>query len=260
MVDRKGFLVTIGVRTPKVVANLILTLCSTLGRGISPVSVAQDMGFRENGQEDWYPCSPTIYEDSTREPPASSTSLITLLHTKESQHNFKVSSIALSPSLSHLAIGLADGTVLLYRQLDQYLSPSGSLTSLPKARTVHESPTEPITGLGFREPSPGDEAPVVHLFIVTTNRVLCYKASGRGTGTQPVEVDEKGAALGCAVMDWKGKEIVIARTEAIFLCGTEGRGASLAYEGDISIYSVLFLALTTLQAPSHLFTPTLTTL
>jgi vacuolar protein sorting-associated protein 11 len=66
----------------------------------------------------------------------------------------QVSSIALSDTLSHLAIGLADGTVLLYRYLGQFIfSSSTSFTSIPKPRAIHESPTEPITGLGFREPT-----------------------------------------------------------------------------------------------------------
>jgi hypothetical protein len=51
---------------------------------------------------------------------------------------------------------------------------STSLTSLPKARTVHESPTEPITGLGFREPT-GDM--FGYLCVVTTNRILSYLTS-----------------------------------------------------------------------------------
>ena len=143
----------------------------------------------------------------------------------------QVSTVALSASLSHLAIGLTDGTVLLYRHLDQSLSGSTTLTALPKARIVIEAPTEPITGLGFREPTASEETPHLYLFIVTTNRVLCYQASGKGSGGSPVVVDEAGAGLGCAVMDWRAKDMVVARDEAIFLCGTDGRGPSLAYEG-----------------------------
>ncbi|KAI0374590.1 hypothetical protein BV20DRAFT_934950 [Pilatotrama ljubarskyi] len=148
-----------------------------------------------------------------------------------------VSVIALSASLSFLAIGLGDGTVILYRHLDQSIySASGSLSTLPKPRVIHESPTEPITGLGFREPT--EESPNVYLFIVTTNRVLCYQASGKGSGGTPTVVDEIGAALGCATMDWKAREIVVARDEAIYLCGTEGRGPCYAYEGPkSSIYT-----------------------
>ncbi|KAG7448346.1 uncharacterized protein BT62DRAFT_947390 [Guyanagaster necrorhizus] len=140
-----------------------------------------------------------------------------------------VSTIALSASLSYLAIGLGDGTVLLYRHLDQSLTNSTGLTSLPKPRTVHESPTEPITGLDFREPS--EDSPNLYLFVVTTNRVLSYQASGRGSGAAAVVVDEVGTGLGLATMDYRGKGIVVARDEAIYVCGTDGRGACWAYEG-----------------------------
>ncbi|KAI0271206.1 hypothetical protein BGY98DRAFT_1126715 [Russula aff. rugulosa BPL654] len=141
-----------------------------------------------------------------------------------------VTSIALSAGLDFLAIGLGDGTVILYRHLDQsILSGSASLTAIPKPRTVHESPTEPVTSVGFREPT--DETPAMYLFIATTNRVLVYQASGRGSGGAANEVHEAGAALGCAVMDWKAHDMVVARDEAIYICGAENRGSSYAYEG-----------------------------
>lgn len=133
-----------------------------------------------------------------------------------------------------LAIGLGDGTVILYRHLDQSIYfASGSLSTLPKPRIIHESPTEPITDLGFREPT--EDGPNVHLFIVTTNRVLCYQASGKGSGGNPTVVDEIGAGLGCATMDWKAREVVVARDEVIYLCGTESRGPCYAYEGESSL-------------------------
>ncbi len=157
----------------------------------------------------------------------------------------KVSTIALSATLSYLAIGLGDGTVILYRHLDQSIySTSGSLSTLPKPRVIHESPTEPITGLGFREPT--EDTPNVYLFIVTTNRTLCYQASGKGSGGTPTVVDEIGAGLGCATMDWKAREIVVARDEAIYLCGTESRGACYAYEG-----APMYELLARVQATHH---------
>lgn len=143
-----------------------------------------------------------------------------------------MTTVALSDTLSHLAIGLGDGTVILYRHLDQSLASSNSLTSLPKLRTIHESPTEPITGLGFREHP--EEMPNSYLFIVTTNHVLCYQVSGKRSGGTPAIVDEIGAGLGCAVMDWKRKDVVVARDEAIYVCNTEGRGNCWAYEGNTS--------------------------
>jgi hypothetical protein len=64
-------------------------------------------------------------------------------------------------------------------------------------------PRSPSRPLGFREPT--DETPATYLFIATTNRVLVYQASGRGSGGAASEVHEAGAALGCAVMDWKAR-------------------------------------------------------
>jgi hypothetical protein len=103
---------------------------------------------------------------------------------------------------------------------------------------VHESPTEPITGLGFKEPT--EEVPNSYLFIVTTNRVLSYQASGRNSGGVPVVIDEIGAGLGCAMMDWTARNIIVARDEAIYSCGVEGRGACYAYEGDFLVIDFVY--------------------
>ncbi|EIW86132.1 hypothetical protein CONPUDRAFT_114267 [Coniophora puteana RWD-64-598 SS2] len=160
-----------------------------------------------------------------------------------------VSSIALSSSMSYLALGFGDGTVLLYRHLDQSLfSSSSSLSALPKPRTIHESPTDPITGLGFREPDPIHDtaatvngsgavgtgtgaSPNLHLFIVTTGGVWACHVSGRGSGGASAIVDEVGCGLGCATMDWYRRNVVIARDESIYSCGIQGRENSYAYEG-----------------------------
>lgn len=139
-----------------------------------------------------------------------------------------ITTLALSATLAYLAIGLGDGTVLLYRHLDQSLASSTSLTALPKARTVHESPMEPITGLGFREAT--EDSPAVHLYIVTVNRILSYQASGRGSGSLH-EIDELGAGLNCTTMDRDAKDIFLARDEAIYICSPDGRGNCWAYEG-----------------------------
>ncbi|EPQ57796.1 hypothetical protein GLOTRDRAFT_114433 [Gloeophyllum trabeum ATCC 11539] len=174
-----------------------------------------------------------IWELGRIDPKTGAPNLLRSVKVQHTQRPHPVSTIALSASLSHLAVGLGDGTVLLYRHLDQSLfSGSTSLTSVPKPRVIHESPTEPVTGLGFREPNVDDGgAPTLHLFIVTTNRVLCYQASGRGSGGSASVVDEVGCGLGCATMDWKRRDMVIAREEAIYTCGVDGRGPCYAYEG-----------------------------
>lgn len=96
----------------------------------------------------------------------------------------------------------------------------------------------------------------VHLFIVTLSRVLRYVVAGKGAGGSPAVLDDVGGALGCAAvipprsspatpganasglqlsetqsnMGSAGK-MVIARNEAIYVIGQEGREACFAYEG-----------------------------
>ncbi|KAF8306968.1 hypothetical protein DL93DRAFT_2178260 [Clavulina sp. PMI_390] len=167
----------------------------------------------------------------------------TLLRSVKVQHGSRpdpVTTVALSSTLSHLAIGLGDGTVLLYRNLDQSLfSGSTSLTALPKPKTVHESSTEPITGLGFREPlhptgsrvsEKEKEAEQLILFIVTTARVLSYIAAGKSSGSAPTVVDEVGCGLGCTTIYERTQEMVLARDDAIYMCSPEGRGACYIIE------------------------------
>ncbi len=144
---------------------------------------------------------------------------------------------------------------------------------------IHESATEPITGLGFREPldddalsADADGATTAngsssnnnahYLFIVTTNRVLAYQASGRSSGGPAVVVDEIGSGLGCATMDWRYRNMAVARDEAIYLCGTDGRGACYAYEGKFTSASCMCVHLlkSYLQAINPLSTHTSTTL
>jgi vacuolar protein sorting-associated protein 11 len=122
---------------------------------------------------------------------------------------------------------------MLYRHVDQSLAnASAGLAVFPKPKTIHESPTEPITGLGFREPCVDDAGvqTALHLFVVTTNRVVNYPITAKGTGSAEV-ADEVGTGLGCAVMDRHAREVIVAREEAIYLCGADGRGACYAYEG-----------------------------
>ncbi|GJJ12061.1 hypothetical protein Clacol_006302 [Clathrus columnatus] len=127
----------------------------------------------------------------------------TLLRSVKVQHGNRphpISCLALTNNLSHLAVGLADGTVLLYRHISSSLQSSTSLTSFPKPRVIHESPSDSVTGLGFREIS--DEGSPINLFIVTLSRTLVYVASPKGSASNATAVDEVGCDLGCTTMDW----------------------------------------------------------
>ena len=141
--------------------------------------------------------------------------------------------MALTSNVSHLAIGLGDGTVLLYRHLLQSLtSSSQSLTSLPKPRVIHES-SEPITGLGFCESQAGttDASAVVHvtLLVTTINRILSVGVAGKSRNTETI--DTQGSMLGCVTMDNDRRELFVARDDAVYAYGPEGRTQSLALEG-----------------------------
>ena len=102
--------------------------------------------------------------------------------------------------------------------------------------TVHELSTEPIIKLGFREPT--EDIMNTRLFVVTMNRVLSYLASGGSRGSAMV-VDEVGSGLGCATTDWQNSDIVVARDEAIYICGIDGRGACYAFELEGQFLSLL---------------------
>jgi hypothetical protein len=67
------------------------------------------------------------------------------------------------------------------------------------------------------------------LFLITTSRVLSYVASGKG-GATPHVLDDIGAALNCSIVMPSG-DVVLARDEAVYVYGPEGRGACYALEG-----------------------------
>lgn len=228
---------------------------------------------------------------------------------------FPVAAIAHTPSSSFIAIGLADGTVLLLRNVSETLdsapriksqtdTSNTSTVTLPKFKVVHQTSIsksgeatgmDSVTGLGFSEhrpvtvqqdhlnntqaigPAPrinkqrkrletnnfiaaepdANEAianrqsgTTVHLFIATISKILCYTVLGKGAGSPASSVDDVGCALDCAVMvpanvgEWNGigaeKErltgkMVVARDEAIYVIGAEGREMSLAFEGRKSV-------------------------
>ncbi|KAG0324131.1 hypothetical protein BGZ99_002190 [Dissophora globulifera] len=127
---------------------------------------------------------------------------------------FPVSSLAVLENLSQIAVGLANGTVVLI---------SGDLMRerTTAQKIVHQN-DEPITGLGFREQQRG-----ALLYIATTSKVLLYNTSTKQMQT----LDVHGGALGCAVMNESTQELAIARDEAIFFYGPDGKGQAYAYDG-----------------------------
>ena len=93
-----------------------------------------------------------------------------------------------------------------------------------KQRTVFES-EEPITGVEFRE------GQTTTLYLATTGRVLTLTISGKGQGQPAKPLEDTGCAVGCMTIHEKEGDIVVARDDAIYYYGVNGRGPSYAYEG-----------------------------
>ncbi|KAI8601539.1 hypothetical protein EDD21DRAFT_105583 [Dissophora ornata] len=127
---------------------------------------------------------------------------------------FPVSAFAVLENLSQIAVGLANGTVVLI---------NGDLMRerTTSQKIVHQN-DEPITGLGFKEQQRG-----ALLYIATTSKVLLYNTVIKNIQT----LDDHGGGLGCAVMNESTQELAIARDEAIFFYGPDGRGPAYAYDG-----------------------------
>ncbi|ORY88576.1 hypothetical protein BCR35DRAFT_288786 [Leucosporidium creatinivorum] len=175
-----------------------------------------------------------------------------------------VSSLALAPGLTHIVLGLADGTVVAFRHVDQLVEASlagaghaavngagtgsggsAGVLGLGKLRVLYEG-KEPITdlgiaGMGAAGPSRRGGATATTLFILTTSHVLSYPITSSSSKASATVLDDLGSGVGCsAVMRMAGGEkMVVARDEAIYVYGAEGREGCYAYEGPKSAIRVL---------------------
>lgn len=114
---------------------------------------------------------------------------------------------------------------------------------------------DPVTGLGFRE-TQGRKLSET-LFILTTSHVLAYPLSG-AKGVVATVIDDLGAGVGCSAMveTREGARMVVAREEAVYVYGGEGREGCYAYEGAFSRFCVSPL-LTLRQGPNRASRPSL---
>ncbi|KAG0353979.1 hypothetical protein BG005_006814 [Podila minutissima] len=159
------------------------------------------------------------------------------IRVQQSGNAFPVSALAVLENLSQIAVGLANGTVVLI---------SGDLMRerTTAQKIVHQN-DEPITGLGFKEQQRG-----AFLYIATTAKVLLYNTVYKSTQT----LDEQGGALGCAVLNDNTQELAIARDEAIYFYSPDGRGPAYAFDGAktfISFYKSYLVLVSPPAIPSH---------
>lgn len=179
----------------------------------------------------------TISEDISNEPvlkvwaldkPVKKTGLPscqTTLSIQNGRKPFPISAFTALDDLSQLAIGFANGSVTVVR--GDLVHDRGA-----KQRTVHES-EEPVTGVEFRE-----ESKVITLYISTTSRILKMVISGRGQGQAARTLEESGCAVGCMSLDKKTGDIIVARDDAIYYYGVDGRGPCYGYDGPKSMLTI----------------------
>ncbi|XP_068706072.1 vacuolar protein sorting-associated protein 11 homolog isoform X2 [Montipora foliosa] len=129
-----------------------------------------------------------------------------------------VSCLTLMENLTQMAVGFADGSVMVYK---------GDITRdrHTKQRIVHQD-KHPVTGLALKQTSDS-----VILFVVTTEAVLSYNLSAKD---RREVLDAHGCELRCSVMSDASQEnqFIVARKEALYFYQLDGRGPCLAFEGE----------------------------
>jgi len=122
-------------------------------------------------------------------------------------------------------VGFANGSVTVIR--GDLIHDRGA-----RQRTVHES-EEPITGLAFRA-----DAGLTTLFVATTARILKLVISGRGQGQPARTLEDSGCGVGCMTVDGETGDIVVARDDAIYYYGIEGRGPCVGCDGPKTLVAI----------------------
>ena len=133
------------------------------------------------------------------------------------RRQFPVSAVVVLDDLTQVAVGFANGSVTVIR--GDFIHDRGT-----KQRTVFES-EDPVTGLEVREGT------TKVLYIANTAKICSLVISGKGQG-QPVRtVDIRGCNVGCMAHDPENGDIIVAREDAIYYYGANGRGPSYAFDG-----------------------------
>ncbi|KIN01275.1 hypothetical protein OIDMADRAFT_41873 [Oidiodendron maius Zn] len=191
-------------------------------------------------------------EDVTNEPvlkvwaldkPVKNTGLPTcqsMLSISNGRKPFPISAFTALDDLSQLAVGFANGSVTVIR--GDLIHDRGA-----RQRIVHES-EEPITGLVFRA-----DAGLTTLFVATTARILKLVISGRGQGQPARTLEDAGCGVGCMTVDDNTGDIVVARDDAIYYYGVDGRGPCVGCEGRKSLIAIYgdYIALASPPATSN---------
>ncbi|KAK7575939.1 hypothetical protein V9T40_012225 [Parthenolecanium corni] len=141
------------------------------------------------------------------------------LSTSPANQVIPASSLAISDSSNLMAVGFANGAIILYR---------GKIT---KDRVLKEtllrSQSDPVTGLAFKT-----SGQYSYLFVATTDSILQYNVTVKNKEFE-ISLDTSGCDIGCSVLADSVLDcpFMVAREDAIYCYSTDGRGPCYAVEG-----------------------------
>ncbi|KAH1175446.1 hypothetical protein KIL84_008320 [Mauremys mutica] len=129
-----------------------------------------------------------------------------------------VSCLTVHENLNFMAIGFADGSVVLTK---------GDITRDRHSKTqiLHEG-NYPVTGLAFRQ-----SGKMTHLFVVTTENIQSYMLSVKDYPR--LELDTHGCGLRCSTLSDPSQDLqfIVAGNECVYLYQPDERGPCFAFEG-----------------------------
>ncbi len=162
--------------------------------------------------------------------------------------------LAVSPGAMHIAVGFADGSVLVYRWGMGLAAGDegqrGSLLVPPPQISVIKPGTDQgrrgISALHMIQEAESQGG--VRLFICyeeqttlgTEDHGVMSCIMSRAETTQPVLLDERGCLEGCAAFDLDSKQLVIGRRDGVYFYTGEDRGGAVGFEGEKSVVGSLY--------------------
>ncbi|NP_001120879.1 vacuolar protein sorting-associated protein 11 homolog [Xenopus tropicalis] len=129
-----------------------------------------------------------------------------------------VSCITVHENLNFMAIGFADGSVVLTK---------GDITRDRHSKTqILQEGSYPVTGMAFRQ-----TGKTTHLFVVTTENVRSYELTQKDYPY--TELDSHGCGLRCSALSDPSQDLqfVVAGNECVYLYQPDERGPCFAFEG-----------------------------
>ncbi|EMR11149.1 hypothetical protein PNEG_00745 [Pneumocystis murina B123] len=152
------------------------------------------------------------FESSLKAPKCKTT-----ININSNANPYPISCFAVSENVGHIAIGFANGTVLLIK--GDLVRDRGSIQ-----RVIYKS-EEPVTGLYFKE-----SKKEISLFIITTGKVLKLLINAKIQLKSPEIIDAVGASLGCSTINRKNNDLIIVRDDSIYIYKSNNKNICYSYK------------------------------